>query len=341
MINNKRGQNESFSLCNFFSKNRRGLSTIVVTMIIILLSIIAIGIIWFVVSNIISEGSGQVRFGQFLIDLDITNAYEENGNIFVDVTRKVGAGELLKIKFVLSDEVNSELIEAESSLGELESNRFSLDPSNLIASQVTTVSVAPVFKSDEGEEVTSEVTDTYSIGVTIDEDCVPDCSALECGEDPECGEECGPCTGTDTCTNGVCVPEDCEPETQEITCGTWVCGTKINNCGAEINCGECGGQFCREGACVDITPVNSGKVEETWPGTSGLYFGSTDFPINVSYENYYIEFLNSDETDCLLIAVYKFPVQGYSKSHVGFNFETSIQTDDDYQIWETIEECQS
>jgi hypothetical protein len=30
------------------------------------------------------------------------------------------------------------------------------------------------------------------------------CGALECGPDPVCGKECGPCTGGETCNNGVC-----------------------------------------------------------------------------------------------------------------------------------------
>lgn len=200
-----------------------------------------------------------------------------------------------------------------------------------------------------------DITDTYDITEDSEEGngdnggngngavCEPDCTNLQCDPDPVCGEECGPCSEiTDDCINGVCVPEDCEPEPIETTCGTWICGTRVNNCGAKVSCGDCsGGQMCQEGICVEITPINTGIVEETWPGTSGMYFGSSDLSINVSYGGYYIEFLESEETDCLFIAIYKFPILGYEKSHIGFNFETLIKTDENYQIWEILEECQA
>lgn len=140
------------------------------------------------------------------------------------------------------------------------------------------------------------------------------------------------------------ITNDCEPESSEITCGTWLCGTRTNNCGAEIECpsGCEKGQMCNNGTCVEITAVNIGTVEDTWPGESAMYFSSSDLPVDISYKDFYIKFPESNETDCLLIAIYKFPPEeGYDKSHIGFNFETSIKTGDDYQIWETQEECES
>ena len=39
----------------------------------------------------------------------------------------------------------------------------------------------------------------------INRTCVPmACGALECGPDPVCGKECGPCPQGETCNNGVC-----------------------------------------------------------------------------------------------------------------------------------------
>ncbi|OGJ12433.1 hypothetical protein A3K82_02740 [Candidatus Pacearchaeota archaeon RBG_19FT_COMBO_34_9] len=326
--------------------SKRGLSAVVIALIIILLSLVAVGAVWVVVKNIISGGVKEMDLGKFTIDLDITNAYEQRGNITVIVERKAGEGELVKIKFILSDKKNSEIITEEANLSELESRNFFLHPVVLVSTDIVRVSVAPVFKS-AGSEIIGGIADTYYINSNgeqqDEEECTPDCTGLQCGPDPECGESCGTCTGTDVCSNGVCVQQECEPESIETTCGTWVCGTKINNCGAEVNCGEdcLEGQMCLEGNCMKITPVNSGKVEETWPGTSGMYFGSADLPMDFNYQEYYIEFPGSEEADCLLIAIYKFPIEGYSKSHIGFNFETLIETGNDYQIWATREECEA
>ncbi len=51
---------------------------------------------------------------------------------------------------------------------------------------------------------------------------------------------------------GLAGDDDCVAESTETTCETWVCGTKINNCNEEINCGDCEeGYSCVEGICVE------------------------------------------------------------------------------------------
>jgi hypothetical protein len=87
--------------------------------------------------------------------------------------------------------------------------------------------------------------------------------------------------------------------------------------------------------------ILNGTVEDIWPENVGIYFGSSDLPTNRSYEGYYIDFPESKETDCLLIARYMFPVVGYDKCNIGFNFETSIERGDRYNVWETLEKCQN
>ncbi|MCL5018488.1 MAG: hypothetical protein M1416_01835 [Candidatus Pacearchaeota archaeon] len=44
-------------------ENKRGLSTIVITLILILLSIVAVGIVWVVINNVIKTGTGGVDLG--------------------------------------------------------------------------------------------------------------------------------------------------------------------------------------------------------------------------------------------------------------------------------------
>lgn len=332
-------------------KGKKGLSTVVVALIIILISLVAIGIVWVVVRNLFSSGTKEIGFGGFTINLGIRNAYEQAGNISIDVERKTGKGELVKIKFILSDGKTSETITQDVNLGELDSKIFSIHPTQLAPTQVASVSVAPVFKTTEGAEAVGDITSTYNLisggtapGVNETSPvCIPDCPPeWQCGTDPVCGQSCGSC-GAGSCINHICVPPGpCTPNSKEVTCGTWVCGIKVNNCGEEVNCGTCSsGQICSSGSCVTITSVNSGKVEETWPGTSGMYFGSSSLPRDISYQGYYVRFPGSAETNCRLIVSYIFPVTGYSKSHIAFNFETSIVVNDDYQIWETLEKCQA
>src|SRR4030043_2492507 len=98
---NKRGQNRSFSLCNFSSKNhkgqrptissrrnRRGLSTIIVTLILIVISLVAVAIFWVVVRNLISQQSEGISFEKFAISMDINKVYSPGANdVAVEVER--------------------------------------------------------------------------------------------------------------------------------------------------------------------------------------------------------------------------------------------------------------
>ncbi len=51
--------------------DKKGLSTIVITLIIILVSLVAIGIIWVVVRNLVGSGSGQIEINAKCISTDI------------------------------------------------------------------------------------------------------------------------------------------------------------------------------------------------------------------------------------------------------------------------------
>ena len=114
--------------CDFF-RNKFGLSTIVISLILILLSLVAIGVVWFVVNGILGDASNEIGLEQLTISMEITNAYEYNGNISVSLKRNVGKGEVVKIVFVFSDGENSETYTSENSLVELQSRRFNI-PSN-------------------------------------------------------------------------------------------------------------------------------------------------------------------------------------------------------------------
>ncbi|MDO8528933.1 MAG: hypothetical protein Q7S06_03525, partial [Nanoarchaeota archaeon] len=85
----------------------------------------------------------------------------------------------------------------------------------------------------------------------------------------------------------------------------------------------------------------NGTIEDVWPEGVGIYFASSNLPTVRSYEGYYINFPGSEEKNCLLIARYMFPVLGFNKGNIGFNFQTAIKKGDKYMIWETLEECQA
>jgi hypothetical protein len=233
-----------------FFRNKSGLSMIVISLILILLSLVAIGLVWAVVSGIIGEASDEVGLDSLTISMDITNAYEYNGNISVNVKRNVGKGEVARVMFLLSDGEDTESYTSEISIGELESKKFNVPVSELNSTDIEEVSVAAIFLSSGGEETLGGVLDTYTItqsytgGTPLGGDgetnpplnCTANCTGKVCGDDG-CGGSCGTCESGLICTNGMCVSSSCVPDSNETTCGTSNCGTKLNNCGQIVTCG--------------------------------------------------------------------------------------------------------
>ena len=94
------------------------------------------------------------------------------------------------------------------------------------------------------------------------------CADLECGPDPVCGAECGPCAGGLFCVDGLC--EECMPSCEGRLCGDDGCGG---------SCGACdGGLVCAYGICAPDLPsqleweVEPGLQAASW-AEAGSYCG--------------------------------------------------------------------
>jgi hypothetical protein len=340
-------------------ENKRGLSGIVTTLLFVVLGLVAIGAVWAVVRNVIQDNSKQVQTGTLTVTLDILNAYEENGIVYVKVTRGTGKGDVVKLKFLLSDGTDKDLVTKEvTGFEEFSTLDFELTSNKFIPGTIETVAVAAVVKSGE-TEILGEIADIQALRNLYNQNggdeggdeegeeeqgCTPDCGARVCGAAPNA---CNGANGCGTCQQGTCSVDQltCENCVPAVACPVdLICGTTTDGCGGTLQCGDCpAGSLCSSDQknCNEIVALNSGIVDETWPGTSGLYFGSSTLPIDVTYQGKYVKFPGSAETGCFLIVSYRFPVDGYAKSHVAFNFETQIVANDNYQIFNTYNECTS
>ena len=98
-------------------ENKRGLSAIVATLIIILLVLVAVGIIWVVVRNVIQEGAEQVDISTKCIAVDlravsVVPVADEAGNYSVTLRRLAGGEAIGGVKIVLfSDTANSGVLD--------------------------------------------------------------------------------------------------------------------------------------------------------------------------------------------------------------------------------------
>jgi hypothetical protein len=134
-------------------KNKRGLSQVVTTIILILLIILAISAIWVVVDRLIVKGTGSINLDQFTIDLEIVSA-KINGSSAtaeVKVRRNVGEGNLTGIKFIVEDPRTAEVYEERfARFEELGQKTFNLDllvpGSELVIPEIEKISIAPIYR---------------------------------------------------------------------------------------------------------------------------------------------------------------------------------------------------
>ncbi len=115
------------------TRNKKGLSEIVTTMIIILLSIVAIGIIWVVVRNVINTGTQQVDISSkcLAVSLSAVSVNESPPGIYaVTLKRDAGGSVLGGIKISVFNSTGSSGVMDFGTLAELQTKTVSMNTSN-------------------------------------------------------------------------------------------------------------------------------------------------------------------------------------------------------------------
>jgi len=244
----------------------KGLSTIVTTIVLIVLSVVAVIIIWGVIGNILQKGVEGVDIEKITFNAQIKNVGIDilSNNATLTVARSAGQGNIVGIKFIFYNGTGSETVTEKITLEELASKRFNF---HLIGnvSNFMKISIAPIFKLDEKESV-GNIVDTYNIKTGKSEGKTLSCNPVSnpCGT-AVCGTaangtcpgtlNCGTCATGYSCINGGCV-SNCTP----TTCSAlgYNCGTAANGtCPGTLNCGTCGtGYTCASGVC-QCNPVSN------------------------------------------------------------------------------------
>ncbi|MEX2017504.1 MAG: hypothetical protein WD876_03455 [Candidatus Pacearchaeota archaeon] len=100
--------------------NKQGLSTIVTTLIIILLSLVAIGIIWVVVSNVLEGGAEQTEINTKCLSVDVrATALSCDDGVSCSVTynRRAGGEAIDGLRIIISNPQESASLDVEGDLG--------------------------------------------------------------------------------------------------------------------------------------------------------------------------------------------------------------------------------
>jgi len=302
-------------------QDKRGLSAIVATLIIILLVLVAAGIIWVVVRNIISEGAEGIELGRFTFDLSIKSAYIDGTNVKVLIRRSPGGGDLIGVKFIFFNSTDSISVDRKIPLAELQERLFSFDSSEVgDINALQEVSVAPIYESSSGRETVGEITDTATIS-----------SSLPPGSNGDNGDNGGNGGNGD---NG-------EPPAPDSCDGVWN-QTDIDagiECDGGVNCNSdctCSVGFTADGVggCTLNPPINTGTIFSVWPLGAVKYFDSEDLPIDVSeYTMYYVNFSGSAENGCFRITWAEY-METNGRSYIRTEFIVNISVSEGYYVWE-------
>ncbi len=136
---------------------KRGLSAVVTTLVIILLVLVATGIIWGVIRGVIGEGIKDVSLSSFSKEVDIKSAVVEGDSLLVTVKKGSGNENLTSIKFIFENGTDSQILERDTTLGNLEEKIFSFYLAELTIQNINKISVAPVYGEETAENVVDDV----------------------------------------------------------------------------------------------------------------------------------------------------------------------------------------
>ena len=144
---------------------KRGLSTIIATIMMILFVLIAAGVVWMVIQNILSQETEEISSGLDRITLSIIGSSVNitDTEVSLVINRDIGKGSLVKIKIILYDdegESYSQDVPAET-LSELGSKKFSVNKGGL--TNINKISIAPITKSTSGKETLKGIVNTYKV----------------------------------------------------------------------------------------------------------------------------------------------------------------------------------
>ena len=147
--------------------NKKGLSTVVTTLIIILLVLVSIGIIWVVVRNVIETGTGEFDAATKCLKIDIraTSADCSSAtNCTVIVERKAGGAEIGGIKIVFKNTSipsSGGVLDQPGDIAILTSETFSGLPTGY-SDLSNRVEITAYVKDDTGTEFVCGTTSTFS-----------------------------------------------------------------------------------------------------------------------------------------------------------------------------------
>ncbi len=144
---------------------KRGLSAVVTTLIIILLVLVSVGIIWVVVRGVVESGAEQIDVSTKCLGIDIRAVSVEpvngeEGNYSVNLERKSGGNEIEGIKVnVFNDTDSSGVMDFGVAIEELNEETVILESGIIDANKIE---YTAYFKDASGNDISCTYTGEFN-----------------------------------------------------------------------------------------------------------------------------------------------------------------------------------
>ena len=145
-----------------YLQNKKGLSAIIITLIMIVLSLVAVGIIWVIVNNVLTQGTEDISSGSRCLDVSVratklvegTPAAGVGGAYNLTLSRDAKGDAINGVKVVLLNSTgNSVVINNLMSISPLETKTLGLGSVQTGGTtNANKVEVTPYFLDDSGNE---------------------------------------------------------------------------------------------------------------------------------------------------------------------------------------------
>lgn len=167
-MNNKRGD-------NFFTRNNKGISDIIVTVIMVGLVLAAIAVVWFVINNLIGQGVKGIDLGGKCLGITVaatgvtcpnpSTVYPIPNTCTVTLERTgTGTDAIVGVKFVFKNATlsSSQVIDVPGNIEVLAGKTLSVDSNSTAAYAPNKVGVTVYFKDASGKDSLCTQANTFS-----------------------------------------------------------------------------------------------------------------------------------------------------------------------------------
>ena len=146
-------------------KNKKGVSGIVATLIIILLVLVASGIMWVVLQGVLDEQTSEIDLAKVCMDSNLRATQTENNGTAtyytITLQRNAKGGTLAGAKLIFYNNTDiSDVIDYSNDIDALESKRFTIDAT---ITNVTKVEVSGYYLDADGNDNICPQSSAYTL----------------------------------------------------------------------------------------------------------------------------------------------------------------------------------